>query len=363
MISRMKLLIAVRNAVKPAGLAAVLIMMLLIAASCGGEGDPGTVDPGDDDPPNGTDPGGGEPEEVDYAALGVNELGQIMVLMYHRFEETEDEWARTPENFRKDLENLYAEGYRLVSMNDVLDGNIDIPAGTSPVVFTFDDGTAGQFRLIEKDGELVVDPDCAVGIMEEFHREHPDFGLTGTFYIYYVAPPFGQSDYVQAKLEYLVERGFEIGNHTYGHGNLRKLAPEAARKEIAYQVKWTEEYLPGYRVRSLALPLGAHPDDKSLIVQGSFEGIAYHNEGILLVGSNPAPSPFDKRFVPSAIPRIRASEIKTDGLGMYEWMERLRDNPENRYVSDGNPETVVVPEHLAEDVDEARVGSRSVITY
>lgn len=354
----------------------VLVMLLILGGAACRQEEPqeepghGNGEPHGEDPGNGNgggEGGGGEPVDVDYAALGVNELGEIMVLMYHRFGDTEDEWVRTPENFRRDLENLYAAGYRPVLMSDVLDGRIDIPAGTSPVVLTFDDGTEGQFRLVEQGGDLVADPGCAVGIMEQFHEEHPDFGLAGTFYLF-SGTPFGQYEYVQQKLDYLVERGFEIGNHTYTHPpwpGLRTLSPGEAKKELAYFVQWIREYLPGYQVRSLALPYGSFPDDLSYLVEGSYEGIEYHNEGILLVGSNPAPSPFDRGFDPAAIPRIRASELEqyTVGYGMYDWMEVLREEPGRRYVSDGNPETVVVPEELKEQVDLARVGRRTVVTY
>ncbi len=351
-------------------LALALIILLLTAAVIGcGETAAGPPDdePGNDLEPE--DPVDEKPVEVDYAELEVNELGQIMVLMYHQIADTEAEWVRTPDNFRKDLKNLYDAGYRLVSMNDVLDGNIDIPAGTSPVVLTFDDGTEGQFRYLpkdaaDKDGELIIDPDSAVGILEEFYSEYPDFGLAATFYIFYVATPFGQSSYVAQKLEYLVDRGFEIGNHSYSHPfpGLRSLAPEAARKELAYHVKHTQQYLPGYQVRSLALPYGSHPDDMSYIIQGSYEGVSYHNEGILLVGSNPAPSPFNKSFKPAAIPRIRASEMLVEGVGMYDWMQNLKGNS-NRYVSGGDPNTVVIPERLQDQVNEEALQGKELVTY
>ena len=40
---------------------------------------------------------------VDLKGLKVNELGKIMVLMYHGIGEEEDVWVRTPENFRKKI--------------------------------------------------------------------------------------------------------------------------------------------------------------------------------------------------------------------------------------------------------------------
>lgn len=341
---------------------AILLLLLVLPVSCSKPESPPEPVQGEE----GNNPGGEQldaPEvKIDYQALGVNEAGEIMILMYHEIGEPESTWCRTPANFRKDLETLHAAGYRLISMNDLLDGKIDLPAGYSPVVLTFDDGRNGQFRYLEEDGRPVIDPDCAVGILEEFYAAHPDFGLAATFYIFY-ENPFGQSRHVQQKLSHLVEKGFEIGNHCYSHGNLRRLAPDQARRELALQVKRTQEYLPGYPVRSLALPFGERPDEMSHIIEGRYEGTTYRNEGILLVGANPAPSPFSVKFNPAALPRVRASEMETDGVGLYDWLERLRENPERRYISDGNPAVVTVPEPLAAQVDQSRLDGKSLLTY
>jgi len=268
--------------------------------------------------------------------LRPNELGQIMVLMYHEIGYPESEWRRTPENFRRDLETLYELGYRAVSLTDMVRGNIDIPAGTTPVVLTFDDGNRGNFNYIEAGGELKIDPDCAVAIMEDFYREHPDFGLEGTFFIYY-PNPFRQPEYIEKKLRYLVERGFEIGNHTYGHANLSRLNDKEVMRELAMHLQKTREYLPGYEINSLSLPYGAYPQNEQLAVEGSYGETRYSHESVLLVGANPSPSPFHRNFNPYRLPRIRASEMKTEGVGLYDWLEYFEANPEKRYISDGNP--------------------------
>ena len=39
-----------------------------------------------------------------------NELGRVMILEYHKIDYPEERWTRTPENFRRDLETLYARG-------------------------------------------------------------------------------------------------------------------------------------------------------------------------------------------------------------------------------------------------------------
>lgn len=298
---------------------------------------------------------GNEKEEKLYLGYKPNELGEIMILMYHEISYPEGEWRRTPENLRRDLETLYRLGYRAVSLTDAVRGNIHIPAGTSPVVLTFDDGNRGNFNYLE---QLVIDPDCAVAILESFAAEYPDFGLAATFFIYY-PNPFRQPEYIQEKLSYLVKRGFEIGNHTYSHANLSRLSPEEIQKELALHIKKTREYLPGYDVNSLSLPYGAYPrQHPELVREGYFDGISYSHKSVLLVGAGPAPSPFHKKFDPYRLLRIRASEMKTEGVGLYDWLDYFEDNPHLRYISDGVPGYITAPKSLQEHLDESRTGGR-----
>ena len=111
-------------------------------------------------------------------AIGANEMGQVLVLMYHLIDSEEAEWTRTPENFRKDIALLKAEGYYPINVRDLASGNIDIPAGKSPVVITFDDSSPGQYRILD-DGSL--DPDCAVGILQAAVEEG-DWASRATFF-------------------------------------------------------------------------------------------------------------------------------------------------------------------------------------
>ena len=68
-------------------------------------------------------------EPIDLKEIKANEVGQIMILEWHVIGEKEGRWARTYENFRKDLETLYERGYRLISLRDVLNNNISTEAG------------------------------------------------------------------------------------------------------------------------------------------------------------------------------------------------------------------------------------------
>jgi peptidoglycan/xylan/chitin deacetylase (PgdA/CDA1 family) len=278
-----------------------------------------------------------------------NELGRVMILEYHNIESPEDRWSRTPENFRHDLETLYARGYRLVNLNTLLDRRITLPAGTSPVVLTFDDSSPGHFRYIEKDGAVVIDPKCAVGIIEAFAAEHPDFGRAATFYVLPGASKphklFNQPEYEGRKLRWLVEHGYEIGNHTLWHANLGKYPESTVRNQVAVAQEWIQREVPAYRPRTLALPHGVYPKDISWAVKGTVKGVSYEHEAILMVAGGAAPSPFSRSFDPIHLPRIQAGE-----RDLAYWLTYLDRHPEDRFVSDGDPATITVPVALKDRV-------------
>jgi peptidoglycan/xylan/chitin deacetylase (PgdA/CDA1 family) len=277
--------------------------------------------------------------------LAPNELGRIMILEYHNIESAEARWARTPENFRHDLETLYTRGYRLVNLTTLLEGRIALPAGTTPVVLTFDDSSPGQFRYLEKNGALEIDPKCAVGILEAFAREHPDFGRAGTFYVLPGASKphrlFDQPEHEGRKLRFLAEHGYEIGNHTLWHANLGKYPEATVRNQLGEAQVWVQRHVPDYRLRTLALPHGVYPKDISWAVRGTAKGTTYAHEAILMVSGGAAPSPFSRTFDPMHLPRIQATDAD-----FGHWLKHFDANPQDRFVSDGDPGTIAVPAAL-----------------
>ncbi|MGI6704151.1 MAG: polysaccharide deacetylase family protein [Clostridia bacterium] len=354
-----------------------IIVLSLMAAACNAPVQPADTPPaqpgsevaqpgetGEDEGPDGGEKGARQQKGIDYQTVKPNEAGKIMVLMYHVIGDSEGEWSRRWDNFRKDLGVLYEKGYRLISLNDYISNNIDVEAGYTPVVLTFDDGTQGQFNVLEEDGKLVVDPKCAVGILEDFHSEKPDFGLAATFFVYYPMP-FRQKDFIEYKFKYLVEKGMDIGNHTYGHANLGQLDAEGIQSQLGRMVAETDKYLPGYTVNTLALPYGVNAKEqyRQYVYKGEYRDFAYQNNVVLLVGSNPAPSPVDVKFNPLSTPRIRATDDPSITSDMYDWMDYFDKNPHERYVSDGDPNRVVIPREMEGKVDENKVGDKELIVY
>jgi len=306
--------------------------------------------------------------EIDLNEIKPNEAGQIMVLMYHNISQTEGEWARTPENLRKDLETLYDKGYRPISLFDYVSGNINTEAGFTPVVLTFDDGNVNNFEMIKNDnGEWIINPDCAVAILEEFNREHPDFPLEATFFVNDNIP-FGQAEHLFYKLNYILEKGMDIGNHTVTHVNFTNADAHRIQKEVSGIVKMLDKYLPDYEVNTLALPFGSRPKNKDLysyLAEGSYEGISYKNVAVLNVGWDPDKSPYHKDFNPLAIHRVRASQLEkfVQDVGMYSWIERFEKGSIQKFISDGDPDTVTIPEKYKDKIDINKVGSKTIRTY
>src|SRR5205814_9243914 len=104
-----------------------------------------------------------------------DELGRVMVLEYHLITDHNGLYARERGQFRKDLELLYDRGYRPVNMADVLDKNLNLPKGISPVVFVFDDASPEQFRYLANNGKMEIDPTSGIGIWLDFKKKHPDW--------------------------------------------------------------------------------------------------------------------------------------------------------------------------------------------
>jgi peptidoglycan/xylan/chitin deacetylase (PgdA/CDA1 family) len=265
--------------------------------------------------------------------LPPNPLGSVLVLEYHMIREPEDRWQRTPDNFRADLERLHAEGYSPANIIDLVLGFPDLPAGRKPVVFTFDDSDISQFRYLA-DGS--IDPDSAIGILYNFHQQHPaDWPLKSTFYVLQdVNVPdrvlFGQKEFQDQKLQWLVDNGFEVASHTISHFNLTEGADEEVQWQLAVSQRQLEARLPGYDVQSLSVPFGNYPLNEALLAAGLWDGKPYTYSSTVMVAGGAGPSPHSPQFDPYHIPRVQALQTELD-----YWLNYFAENPQFYYVSAG----------------------------
>ncbi|WP_409186610.1 polysaccharide deacetylase family protein [Amycolatopsis sp. VS8301801F10] len=266
---------------------------------------------------------------------GADELGRVPVLMYHRLSANpKSVYERTPADFAAELERLARERYVPVTTADLTARRLDLPAGTHPVVLTFDDGDPSVFTLTPQGDPA---PGSAIGILLEVAARHPGFRPVASLYVN--QRPFGDPDGART-LGWLHQHGFEIGNHTLEHTNLRTVSAAAVQEAIRGEAALIQKAVPGYVPATLALPYGRHPRQDGLAQHG--DGYSY--TGVLLVGAGPAPSPYSSRFDAGSIPRIRSQSTGKDAdYGSAHWLDELASPSGHRYTSDGDPAVVSYP--------------------
>jgi len=283
-----------------------------------------------------------------------NEMGRIMVLEYHLITDHNGLYARERGQFRKDLETLYDRGYRPVNMGDVLDKNLNLPKGISPVVFVFDDASPEQFRYIDNNGKLEIDPTSGIGIWLDFKKTHPDWGNKAVFCLLNGASAghnfFGdrgvqgqKSSWRFQKVKWLADNGFELCDHTLWHAQLSKYPDAFVQEQIARNVLGIDSAVPGYKIREMALPQGLWPKNRALASKGSWtdpktgKTVNYSWPVVFEVDGGPMRSPYDPAFNPGSTPRIQVI-----GNAIESNMNKL-EAAGNAYISDGNPSVVARP--------------------
>ena len=190
---------------------------------------------------------------------------------------------------------------------------------------------------------IIIDKNSAVGILEEFKKKHPDTKVTATFFVN--GGIFNQSEYNDKILKWMVENGYDIGNHTQTHLDIKKSSGDRVQKEIAYVYYKLEELIPGKYVKIIALPFGSPytktHDNFKYVLSTTYNNKTYDTEAALRVGWEPEVSCFDKDFDKTFLKRCRAY----DNNGKEFDIEMVFTNLEkNRYISDGDPNTITIKE-------------------
>ena len=316
----------------------------------------------------------GKLDKEKLAQDNIHELGRVPVMMYHgivnkKSSETsytggnvdKDGYNRTVEAFKEDLEFYYQNGYRMIRAIDYVNGIIDVPYGKSPIVLTFDDGNTNNIKVngISEDGEIIIDENSAVGVLESFKKKYPDFNVTATFFVN--GSLFQQSEYNEKILKWLVENGYDIGNHTKTHVNFSNASTNESEEEVGFVYNKLDAIIPDKYVKLVALPFGS-PYKKthanfSHIINSNYNGINYETVSTFRVGWMPDYSPFSKDFDKEFIMRVRAYD--NNGVD-FDIEASFRILEKNRYVSDGNVDTIVIKESDASYINDTNL---KVISY
>ena len=255
-----------------------------------------------------------------------NPTGRIPVLEYHVIAGDKNTlYTRTVASYRADLEEAYRLGYRPITIAQMLDKDWrDVPKGMAPVVVVFDDASDSQFRYLEQNGKLVIDPTSAVGIWLDFAKTHPGWKNRAVFCMlnggaaghnfFGDKPKFAgqKNEWRFQKVKWLADNGFELCDHTLWHAKLSQYPDAVVQEQIARNAMGIDSAVPGYRIRTMALPYGLWPKNRQLAWQGSWtdpktgQTHRYTFDAVLEVAGGPARSPYDPQFNPKSINRIEA---------------------------------------------------------
>ena len=306
----------------------------------------------------------GKLDKEKLKADGINEMGKVAVMMYHgivnkKNSETKytggnvdkDGYTITSEAFANDLEEFYQKGYRMISLNDYINGNITTEYGKSPIVITFDDGNANNILVkgLDENGNIIIDENSAVGILEQFKKKYPDYHVTATFFV--TGALFNQPEYNEKILNWLVDNGYDIGNHTKTHLNIGNSKASQVQYEIAYVYKQLDNIIPNKYVKIIALPFGSPlrktHENFPYVLKGQDEDYSYETNAALRVGWEPEVSSYSKEFDKTYIKRCRAYDNNGKEFDI-EMILKMLDR--SRYVSDGDANTIVASSNQEDNI-------------
>lgn len=163
---------------------------------------------------------------------------KILVLNYHKVDNSFNSLAIPPEDFRAQMQFLNEQGYHTISPDELyagLTGKGELPQ--NPVLITFDDGYRDNYTN-------------AYPILKELHMKATIF----------VVPGFTNVNKNYLTWDQMLEmeqNGITIESHTLNHKALEGLTDEQIRTELRDSKQRLEERL-GHSVEFLAYPTGTY---------------------------------------------------------------------------------------------------------
>ncbi|SHK45493.1 Peptidoglycan/xylan/chitin deacetylase, PgdA/CDA1 family [Selenomonas ruminantium] len=193
----------------------------------------------------------------------------VPVLNYHQINDR-DENALTvhTDQFEAQMKYLVDNGYHVITPQEMIDAwDNDTPLPEKPVIITFDDGYADNYRN-------------AFPILQKYQ-------LKGTIFLI--------SDYVSTYPNYLTwtqinemqDSGLiDFESHTLSHEQLDSTSPEETWNQLAGSKKALEWHL-GKEIKFLAYPCGSYDNElQQLVKKAGYQGAFTVNYGLADKGEN-----------------------------------------------------------------------------
>ena len=211
----------------------------------------------------------------------VSAHAQTPIFMYHNIGKKEGRFTVQPETLYQHIEQIEDAGYDFVTFSEFAERDFS-RITNKPAVLTFDDSTVNQYRILPSG---ITDPNSAVGVLEQYKRDHPQTTLTATFFVNTTTennlPVFGQPGLAQTKCRFLTRNGYEIGAHADRHRDFNDLTKYEIAADLATFTKKMRDHLPEYQIRSFAYPYGSLPGkDSQEIVERRFPHTAHAWGGV-----------------------------------------------------------------------------------
>jgi len=232
----------------------------------------------------------------------------MYVLCYHTFGDKKDPYTLAYSTLKANLESLKRAGYKFVSFEDVVSGNIE---GTKNILVTIDDGNKSVY--------------------EAYFSIMKPLGIKPVLGIYPAI--IGRVHYALTweELRRLSVEGCYIASHGYHHMYLSekysKEEPESFKKEIYYSKKVLEEKL-GRKIEAMVYPFGVY----SNIAVAEMKNAGY-KYGLCLT-QKMAYLPFEDSF---AIPRYMITKPNQKGL-MAFFAKKAQENHNVSTLEDSKKE-------------------------
>ncbi|MBT6059998.1 MAG: hypothetical protein HOG55_02245, partial [Anaerolineae bacterium] len=226
-------------------------------------------------------------------------------------------------DFLDGLEALNQAGFTLIHLEDWINGDLYVPEGRRPLVFTMDDLFYNNQIRMDENGE--PRRDTGLSFAWRFGQEHPEFGFKWSLFAnlgdkwYADGDTEGKwKDELAQSLIWCLEHDARIYNHTYQHIRMDKSGAEGIRWDLEQNdlfmrellVKAGREDLIEDLGNMLAIPFGYWPEGSAYSATTNYitpEGksmLAIFDIDWIINGVKFMAPPYSPEFDPMKIPRI-----------------------------------------------------------
>ncbi len=158
------------------------------------------------------------------------------MLAYHQFQEHGISGPTDVriDDFNRELQDLYQAGYVMIPLQSWLQGDLQVPAGKRPIVFTMDDLFYHNQIRFNPDGS--IDPTTGLGASYAFSQAHPDFGFHWALFMNMGDHPYASPSDPQVLTQAVIwclEHGALLYNHTFTHAVLSQTSPPGVTWELS----------------------------------------------------------------------------------------------------------------------------------